>query len=139
MPNERDPKYNMGQTIALMEFFVQHSEIWRKEMGDEFFTRDHWFVFNECCRSYWENKNFTISDAVRTMPLLAPTVARTRIEEAEKAGFFHIKASEKDHRTKLVLPTDMLKGKVRNIYDEAVDLFRDTLDTIASEGPMPKK
>jgi hypothetical protein len=73
------------------------------------------------------------------MPLLAPTVARTRIEEAEKAGFFHIKASEKDHRTKLVLPTDMLKGKVRNIYDEAVDLFRDTLDTIASEGPMPKK
>lgn len=131
-------RYNMDQVMAAMDFFEKYAEIWRREFGEDFFTRDHWFVFNECCRSFWRGREFTISDAIRTMPLIAPTVARARIDEAEKAGYLRIVSSNRDARTKLVLPSDELEGKVRAIFERAVDLLRDTLAELADKGRLPR-
>ena len=132
-------KYNMAQIMTAMDFFLRHSANWQAGVGEEFFTRDHWFVFNECCRSKWEDRSFTVSDAIRTMPWVAPAVARTRIEEAEKAGLLRVVPSESDGRIKHVLPSDNLENKVKSVYVAAIDLFRETLEGVADEGPLPKR
>lgn len=132
-------KYNMAQILTSMDFFMKYSAVWQAEIGEEFFTRDHWFVFNECCRSKWQNRSFTISDAIRTMPWVAPAVARTRIEEAERAGFLEIVPSETDGHIKHVLPSEVPENKVKGVFVATVDLFRDTLENLADEGPLPKR
>ena len=139
MVSSKTNQYNLNQILASIGFFTKYLSIWQKELGDEFFTRDHFLVFLECCRSHWEKKNFTISDAVRTMPIIAPAVARTRIEEAEKGGYIRIIPSETDARTKLVLPTELLEEKVINSLGRAIDLFRDTLSDISAQGPLPRE
>lgn len=138
MAKEASGRYNRDQILTAMDFFGKYAEIWRRAFGEDFFTRDHWFVFNECCRSFWQGRDFTISDAIRTMPLIAPTVARTRIDEAEKAGYLKIVGSNRDARTKLVLPTEELERKVETIFERSVDLLREALAELADEGRLPR-
>ena len=138
MTESKDTRYTLDQVLATMEFFERYGEIWKREFGADFFTRDHWYMFNECCRSFWKGRDFTISDAIRTMPLLAATVARTRIEEAEKAGYVRIVNSNRDARTKHVLPSDELELKVKAVFEGAVDLLRETLLDLQDKGRLPR-